>query len=400
MGLIIRPIKIAEDDLEQVSQLLMRNGLNAEKYATTIAAWKYQYLENPKMKYWVSIMVDDEVKCIYGHIGLIPLPLIQNSNLFLAGAISNGAIDYSVRNKLLPHNKKKSFPIVPLIDECCNNAFADHVELIFAFSSIHPSIWKSLNFNTLHIEVDESWYLKFGVAYKLLNSRLRIAIKNKWLSYMIIPYAFLRALSMNFFKRIELTNTTNVLKKENIEVIHFSYFDISFDPLFIEFSCEHPNVIMYQRSTLSLNWRYLKTECIKYKFIRQGKLIGYCVLREDNLSNLDIYQIEDFMILSMYLNTVPQILNHLLKSEKVSFNMKHYLSCDYSIMLLKAFKKYGYSIELNPFLKIFGKSKKRMHSPIYYKTNNNILDCQTLISLDTQKNWLIEPLFFTPLYQK
>ncbi len=400
MGLVIRPINLAEDNLEQVSHLLIRNGLNATKYAITPAAWRFQYIENPNRKSWVSILIDEELRSILGHIGLLPLPLIQNSQQFLAGGISNGVIDCTVRNKLMQHNNVKSFPIVPLIDKCCKNAFENEVKLIFAFSSIHSLIWKNLHFKLLDIQVDESWHLNFLDAYKTLVSKLKFVIENRWLSYLIKSYAFFLALCSQVVKHVSLAKAVKSLINNKVQVVQFEYFDNSFEPLFKEFVCDHPNVIMYERSIAYLNWRYESASCLKYKFTYMGELIGYCVLRKDSLPGSNVHQMEDFMILKSRIDNVSPILAYLLTKENLSFKMQHFLSCNYSFMLFNEFRNHSDTVEVNPLRSLFCGEKKKISNPFYYKLNDDIMSQETQNSFSDSKNWLIEPLFFTPVFHK
>jgi hypothetical protein len=291
-------------------------------------------------------LIDEETQAIHGHMGLVPLPLTLNSKQFLAGSISNGVVDHSVRNRLLPHNNAKSFPIVPLINECCNMSFADDAEIVFAFSSIHPLIWKAIAFEKLKVEFEETWHLDFGKTYLIVGSKLQMAIKNTLLRYPTPMFTFLFSFGVMIRKFIQKIVVTGAFKKDKVEIEKFQYFDNSLDVLFEQFTREYPTVTMYQRRSSSLNWRYSKAEHIKYKFTQNGKLVGYCVLCRDRSNNSLIYNVEDFLILKSFFGSVSGILIYLHCNEKLLFRMQHFLTCDYSYQLYGEFRKFGHSLEL------------------------------------------------------
>ena len=393
MDLSIRSLK-EDDNIKKIFELCKQNNLITPNYATNIDVWNFQYVNNPIKRSWNAILINN------ADIGLIPLPMKVFSSDLLAGSISNGVISASVRNKLLPFNKSKTFAITPLIDECNQAAFNEGVDLIFVHSSIHSMIWRTLKYNKIQVDLELTYhsglkYLFVGY-YKQFNKKYR----NRSLNALAKPYSlFLCGLNFmaSFIKKIVIFADLMDIKNKEIEKV--SVFNCEFNDLFQTFYDDNPNIITYKRDIDYLNWRFNNNQYLKYSFRVDDALAGYIILNKDESDlTTNSYTVVDCVILDEYLNYTSVFFRQLTKVKCLSIKFTHYLSCDYSRKLHKACLRQGYAFTINPFRCFLPGKKNQQEQHLYYKVSSsaNLNDKQK--EEFQNNNWFLTPIFFCPMY--
>jgi len=387
----IRPLE-GSDDLAQIFELCKKNDMTTENYATNIEIWNFQYNKNPIKKSWNSIVTENEN--ILGHIGLYPLPLRGAKKKFLAGSISNGVLSKSIRNKLLPFKGKKTFSIIPLIDNCASTAFQEGADIVFAHSTIHSMIWKTLKYRKMDVTCKTTYhsgvkglflayYSSLCKKRKIFSGSLGVIYSAMLTSKSILPILINRG--VHFLTR-------NI--KSDISIASFETFGVEFENLFNEFFDGNQDLVTYDRSIKYLNWKFSQSQFKKIMVTSHGKIIGYLVLQK--IDGSDNFKVIDYVILNEFIKKSAFIFNFLSYIEGINISFTHFLSCGYSNLIYEALNKQGVELNLRPLSKLL-KNQKETKAPIYYKSND--VGSNPVPSLD-QYLWFISPIFFTPSYFK
>jgi len=400
MDLLIRSLR-KNDNIENIFELCKQNNLIAPFYATNIDIWNFQYINNPMKKSWNSILINKEDSRIYGHIGLVPTPMKIFSVDCLAGFISNGVIAKSARNKLLPFNKIKTFAITPLIDCCSHIAFDDGVDFIFAYSTIHPMIWRSLKYNEIHVDLNKTYHSSIKCLYMDYCNNFNQKYKTRPLVLLVKPYSlFLTSLNVISNLVISLVTFMDLIKFKIKKTKKITCFDSEFDNFFTKFYQSNPDIITYKRDASFLSWRFNNNCFLKFCFEIDGVLAGYIILEKmDGGLTSNSYSVLDCIVLDEYLSYTPSLFRTLNKSEKINIIFDHYLSCDYSHKLYKKCLRQGYVFSVNPFRKFMSVKKKyEVPNNLYYKVGNDADLTEAEKNKFTKNSWFITPIIFCPKY--
>ena len=401
MKLIIRPLK-REDNKEEIFELCKQNDLKSAVYATNYDVWNFQYVNNPLKKSWNSVLVNKEDNAIYGHMGLVPQIIKLGSFDLLAGTLGNGVINASLRNKLLPFKKSKTFAITPLIDRCVNDSFNDNVDLCLVNSIIHPLIWRTLKFRTTNIEQKSTFHSSLRGLFKAYLELFRNIYKTSFIRFFALPYSIFLIIIQLITKIIsKFSSVSNEIKTENLVFSRISQFTEDFNHFFNEFYDANPELITYKRDLNFLNWRFKSNHFLIYSLKVKNKLIGYIILKkQDDCKNDNNHIVLDCIILNDYLSYTSYIFKRLSKVENLRISFLHYLSCSYTHRLFKQCLKQGVLFTLNP-LRILGIDKKKGHitSTLYYKINDKSkIAEEQKESFNQTNNWFITPILFHPSY--
>jgi len=399
------PLKIKqlerEDNVESLFHLFKKNNLITPNYPHCRNIWNFQYLDNPEKKDWNVIIFDENHDAILGCFGLIPFPLKIYSKVFRAGYISGLATDEGIRRKLLSYKGTRAFATFPLIEEGCQNAFKEGVPLIFVFSVIPFSFWELLHFHNLSVEMKTTWHMDCYEFYHQYVDEFQDRIKIGWQRLLIKPYAlFITSLQILLKKSKIYFWGFNTKENQEITVEAFKDFDESFKPLFASFYAENPQLITYDRDLRYLNWRFSADQYWRFKFFKNGRFIGYCIiLKEEQEEREGFGQMYEFIILKEHVRRLPEILK-LLFQKGVKFKFTHYLSCPYSQELFNGCSQAGYQLLFAIPEILRGRAKKVVkESSFYFRLNPDFpLMQQFEENLKDEKNWFINPLFFGPRY--
>ncbi len=377
------------DDLNQIFELCKQNMMIGENYATTYDIWDFQYNKNPLNKSWNSVVEHEEQ--ILGHIGLYPLPLRGPQKFFLAGSISNGVLSESIRNKLLPFKDKKTFSIIPLIDNCASSAFGDGIDIVFVHSTIHPMIWKALKYKNIDVTCKTTYHTGLKGLYQKYHNLL---CKKRVIFNGVLGIIFSAILTLTRVLPMTVTRCSHFLTKNSnrdISICKFDVFDNNFKCFFDQFNDANKTLVTYDRNIEYLNWKFSQTQFKKFKININNTLVGYLVLQKNNETN--DFDVIDYIILNKHLNETQFIFNQLSLTEGMSISFTHFLSCEYSESIYNELNKQGITLSLNP-AHMFSKKQKITKAPIYFKINNMT---NSPIMLD-ERSWFISPIFFTPSY--
>lgn len=400
MDLIIRSLD-DEDNKEEIFELCKNNNLITSKYATNINIWNFQYNFNPLKKSWNSVLINQKDNTILGHIGLIPNVIRAFSSDWISASTSNGVISSSVRNKLLPFNKSKTFAITPLIDTCVKQAFNDKVDISFVYSIIHPMIWRTLKYNEIKVEQKITIHSGIGHLFSLYYSFFREKNKVSPIRYLAGLYSTILIginLIINTFGKIR--SISNLLNSRKLKVEKIAEFNSEFNNFIDCFYENNSELITYKRDIDFLNWRFRSDHFSNYIFRVNNKIIGYIVLEKNDDSEVERNcKVLDCVILDEYLSYTSSIFRRLNRVEKLSITFSHYLSCNYSNKLFKECLKQGYRFVPNPF-RIFNFKNKKLTPPsnMYFKINNSSKLSNEQKALSNYNNWFLTPIFFCPSY--
>ncbi len=394
MDLSIRDLA-PEDNISEIVTLCKENNLLSANYATSESAWNFQYRNNPIKKSWNAVIHDEDSNLIMGHVGLIPLPVFSFPNRYLAGSISNGVVSPLARNRLVPFNKYKTFPIISLINRCCENAFRSNVDFIFAFSSIHQMIWKALKFTNIEFSVRMTLHSTTTELFKAYK-------QNIW--------AGPSGIIVKVFKSIFLCSTLMLHKlgsvrcfikyaanKRGISISNADGFDGEFCEVISTFNKDNTDIITYDRQIVFLNWRFSNRQFIKVKIYKNDTIIGYAVLeKNDAEENREMCTMVDFVVLNEYIMEIPHILYLIRSKNRISFKFQHYLSCDYSQEIYNECKKSGHAFGYSAFRE--RNSNVKRHVPFYFRVNPY---SQSNLGKDLkEKKWFITPICFAARFHR
>lgn len=383
-NLVTRDLNLS-DNIEHILLLCKENNMQSDNYATTKQVWDFQYRKNPIHKSWNAVIASNDL--ILGHIGLYPLPIKAFSQTLLGGAISNGVLSKTIRNKMLPYKGRKTFAVIPLIESCCKTAFDDDVNLIFVYSSIHSMIWKALKFTPIETNVKITFHSGIRDLYRTYKGLL---YKSGKLSHKGIVVGYSTFLTfMHIISKLSNKILFSV-KKNFITINGFETFDSELDVFFTKFHKKNVELITYQRKTDYLNWKFTQNKFKKFKIHYQSELVGYIVFESnDDDNNLKVI---DFLILNEHINLINDVFDYLVNVKKMSFYFPHYLSCKYANNIFDNSRKNSVFLNLNPFRK---KISTKTKVPLYYKINSS----KNTYDFESQP-WFITPVFFTPSYSE
>ena len=397
MDLIVKKLD-EECKKDEIFKLLINNNLTSSKYAINNDIWNFQYNFNPLKKSWNSILVNKNDNTIFGHIGLIPQTLRAFSLDWSSASISNGVIDSKVRNKLLPFKTSKTFAIIPLIDSCTEDAFKDQVDVSFAYSTIHPLIWRTLKFNEINYVQKTTIHSSISYLYDKYYSYFIDKFSSSFIQYFARLYSFVLT-SLNVIERNfrAISSISSIIKRKKISFKQINKFDSEFNVFMDDFYKINSDIITCKRNKDFLNWRFSSNHFLKYIFRINNKIIGYVILEENDENKLlKNYKVVDCVIIDQYLIYLSSLFRSLVKNENLSITYVHYISCKYSLKLLKESSKQGYIFNINPFK--FTEKKKVTPSNMYYKINDSSIKNVNLINLFKTNNWFITPILFNPSY--
>lgn len=391
--LIARELKTM-DEISDIFEICKENKMLSSYYATSNEAWDFLYRNNPNKKSWNTILTDD--KKIFGHSGIHPFSLKVFSNKVFSGGLSNVVISKLVRKKMLPYKNKNTFPVIPLMDSCCQAAFRDNVQLIFAYTSIHPMIMKSLNFKTINLKKEITIHANLTNLYKFYfeqsyarygKKKLRVFVR--WDALLLMMINIIPKFYQKIIWRMERLNG-------RMKIVKFDDFDFNFSELFAKFNTRNDKIITFDRSVEYLNWRFKGNNFLKYKIIFKEQLVGYLLLEKIESDKVEKYSVIDYIILNEYLKSTNAIFNYLIFDKKITIIYEHYISCDYVKKIFKMLLKH--TVDLKSLLNF----KKNIGNiqPFFYRINDvESLSVESLDMLE-KSTWHISPIFFTPTYNK
>ena len=388
MKLAVRPLE-NKDNIEAICAIFQEKEMLTTNYANSRDIWDFQYVNNPEKRSWSTLIYDQEDNQILGHFGVIPFPVRMGTKIIEGGCVSGLAISKKAEGKSITQNGKPVFAVYSLIEQCCKKVFEDKIDLIFNYSRIAPAFWKGLQFKQLSFVRVETWHLLPSDLYKQYVGELQQRV-NGYLKIFIRPYAFALTVVQQILKCTRGVNQS--LGLSHVAVTEFKEFDRDIEQVVEAFDRENQDVTTFDRRTDFLNWRFHSNAFSKFKFIADGRLIGYCIL-----FGSDMY---DFIILKSYFFRIPEILNAV--AVRSTFRFRHYLSCAYSRRVFVESAKQGYQMFFTFGEIIRNKFNKEVREPaFYYKTNTlSPLAGEIEQKLNMEEGWLINPLFYGPRYFK
>ena len=278
----------------------------------TIAYWKWWYKQNPAGSPIIWLAEHDNK--IIGHYGIVPMKM-KVGNTYLTGSVGCDAATHP------QYQGKGIFSYI--INKCYQDAAENNIPLTYGFANIH-----------------------LGPTYKRYEWRGHISFITNMIKVLnwepvlsrYIHYKFLARFAAYFLGKIYRSNSE---LNSDLEIKRIRYFDERIN-IFWEDISNHFKIIVKRDQTF-LNWRYVDHPLNKYTIfiaVRNDRIFGYCVLREERKENLRRGQIVDILGLQNHYNVIGYLIQRAFKYFKEKGI--DYISCHMS--------------EKNPYIKFFKKA--------------------------------------------